>query len=222
MAAVTYGTLKRSILELISDDVIEADLYGSLRGVQTSELLLFDAVTAALAAVSTRCWKHSTFNVEGGVSSAVLPDELIEVEAVRDLETGLFLPSIPLKISQVFSDGWTVYPQGSITFNKQLSDKGAQVFYSAVWDTPVEDVYFNIDTFEHDFPLILLTPIKFYSAFYCLFNRGVQSAILRQYNTKVDSGDPLDNPILTAAEKAHAQFEIELKRIPASQKGVTF
>lgn len=218
---IVFHELKRAVLDLISDVAVEADIYDDLHGVQTNSLTLKNGVVAAISASCTRVWKQAIIDIPEGSTSLALPSDLIEVEGVRDGNTNKFIPRVPVKVNQIFERGWITYPNGFVTFTTAL-EKGGKLYYSALWNVPSEDVYGNIDDFEFDFPFSLYTPIMYYTAHFALLTRASQGAVIRQYNTKVDSGDPLDNPLLQVAQKLHQQFEIELKRIPETQKGVTY
>lgn len=215
--------IKTKVILLVGDTVAEETVgsaYQSLSGTQTPGEVLVDAINAALFAVSSRVWKPAVLEVEEAVTSVDLPDDLIDVEGIRDLETGLLLPSIPLQVSRMFDDGWTLFPYRKVTFSSE-KPKGVLIYYSGMWAHPDYDVS-EIDAYEFDFPLSLTNAVTFYAAAYCYLQKAGQHASVRQYNTKVDSGDPLDNPSLSLASALMKQFEEELKRFPQSVKGTTF
>lgn len=225
MADITLRAIKERIVELMGDSEQSEDLYADFAGTQTSAKIMLDGVVSAMTAVSSRVWKHSVFETQLTGSSALLPGDLIDIESVFDLNTKKPLPSLPLSLSTIYTEGWLKYPQGQITFLGTPPTEGIRVYYSAIWASPdadYEEVYDSLDDYVFDFPPTLLNAVVFYSTSYCFLQRSSQAAVLRQYNTKVDSGNPLDNPLLAMATEFRKLFDIELNRFPQSQKGVTF
>lgn len=220
--AIYFGELKLKVLSLLSDELLnEESASGSpIAGTQTSAELLLDAVDAALIACSTRVWKPSVVDTPAGVSAYELPVNFIDMEGVRDKSNSKLIPRIPLKVGQIYEIGWSLYPFKTITFTKPMIS-GATLYYSSKWNSPSNEDG-DIDSFEHEFPYMLIPAVTLYSAHYCMLSRASQSAVIRQYNTKVDSGTPIDNPILDMSKSFHTQFETELKRLPQTEKGVTF
>lgn len=226
MTPITVGSMKLKVINLIGDSVKLDDIYSlpvsPIAGGQTSASILMDGITAALKAVSSRIWKPATFEIGGGVTSSDLPADLIDIEGVKDLTSGAFVPKIPLSIGGTFKNGWMLYPVNTITFLNTLETNGARIYYSAVWATPEEDLYTPIiDDVVLDIPAILAVPVSFYATGYCMLERASESAVLRQYNTKVDSGQPIDNPLKDMANEFFRLFDVEMKRYPQMQKGIT-
>lgn len=224
--AITLGEVKTKIIDLIGDTLAVDELYGNpilpIRGGQTSASILLSSVEAALDAIASRIWKPSVFEVEGGVSSFDLPEDLIDIEGVKDLTTGELLPQIALQVGAAYRNGWLLYPAKKITFANPLGLSGASIYYSAVWAKPRVDAYvLEIDDVPLDAPIALTTAITFYATSYCLIERANEAAVLRQYNTKVDSGTPIDNPLKEMSDTLLQRFDIEMKRFPQKQKGAT-
>lgn len=219
--AVIFSDLKKSIIELLSDTVVLADVYEELHGTQTSAKILEDGVKAALAAAAHKIWKPATLEIAEGVSTVTLPDDFIDVEGIRDNTTGKLLSSLPLKVNSDYESGWINFPYGYLAFSAALAD-GGLMYYSAMWSVPVEDGYGNKDSYEMDMPLFLVPAVTYYAAAYAFFQRATQSAVIRQYNTKIDSGTPIDNPLLEMSKTFMMMYETELKRLPTMTKGVTF
>jgi len=227
MAPITVGEMKARIIDLIGDTMAVDDIYATplspVRGGQTSASILLSSIESALDAIASRSWKPSVFEIGAGLTSFDLPDDLIDVEGVRDLTTGELMPQMALQVGGAFQNGWMLYPAKQITFANPVGLKGVRVYYSAVWAKPETDsVYFDvIDEVPLDAPLVFNTAISFYATSYCLLERANESAILRQYNTKVDSGQPVDNPLKDMSDVMLSRFEIEMKRFPQKQKGST-
>ena len=219
---LTLAKTKLKILSLIGDQPL-VDLYDNyedpIAGGQTSAQLMLDAIEGSFLAISERVFKQTTFLVDGLATEVDLPVDFIDIEGVRDLTTGEFIARTSFKVGSVVTSGWYLYPENTLTFATELGTEGAEIFYSALWSFD-DDIYGIVaeDTVLPT-PTKLNTAVLFYSVYYCLLQRLSQSAVLRQYGTKVDSGNPEDNPLKDAANIFLAKFYEEMRRYPATQKG---
>ena len=215
----TFGELKQKILRLVGDDPIvpgSGDTF-KVYGAQFTAELLEDSVHAALDAICNRYPKSSVFQIDGGDITVDLPADLIEVEGVL-LDTGYMIPQIQLIARSLplgnESNAWDTYTEGSITLQIALDTAStALVYYSATWAYPVDDD----DALEP--PRFLVTPLALYAAHYAIFYGASQTGTLSQYKTKVDSGQPTDNPLMDLANFFLKHYEIELQRVPMKPKG---
>ena len=217
---VTFADLKRKIIRALSDEVLEVGSGDALIGGNTySAEILMDSIHAALIAISSRIWKPSTFNIAGALDTSILPSDLIEVESVYDKTLGVLLPKLGLWVGENFTSsigtGWTLFPSGNITFMNPLGSNGCTIYYSAEWDTPIADE----DLVES--PKQTLVCLILYAASYCLLVTAVASGNLANYKTKVDSGQPTDNPAKDMSNFMLQRYEIELQRLPMMEKGRT-
>jgi hypothetical protein len=216
MAAITFGELKEKIIRVLGDIVVPGTSGGEpTRGETFEAAILKDGVHAALDALTIRRWKPSSFDVDGGSVSEDLPDDLIDVEAVLDITENIFLERTSMQATHGLANGFYLYPAGTITFTTALGDSGATVYYSAYWLKPEDDE----ETLES--PEIATTALTMFAASYCLLNSASAAASIRQFGTKVDSGKPTDNPLEQSSTYFMKRFEIELQRIPPSQKGMS-
>lgn len=215
----------KAILIRLLDDVEVIDQYLPYEGEEYKANLLKDSIHAALDAITVRLWKPAILEITTSTEEAVaesnsydLPTGLIEVEAVYDEHLTSFIPKIDMLVGENILDptgnAWYLYPDGRITFVTAVSDS-MKVFYSSLWSKPVNDE----DALEP--PGISLTPIILYAASYCMLPSSVTSSNIRQYNTKVDSGRPVDNPRAEQSNFFLRRFEIALQQIPKMQKGST-
>jgi hypothetical protein len=216
----TFGEAKSELLRLLKDTQTEGT---PVEGNTISAALLQDGIHAALDAIVSRLWKQAVFTVDEDTEEAVadsrsysLPVACIEIENVYDSHIGEFIPRIEMAIGDALiassGNGWYTYPSGRITFTAALTDE-VSIYYSSLWDKPASDD----DVLDP--PGMSLTAILFFAASYCLLPGATSSANIRQYNTKVDSGKPVDNTVQDMSSYFMKRFEIELQRIPQMQKG---
>jgi hypothetical protein len=216
----TFGELKRKVLRLLADEAQEVGSgEGPLGGATYGADLLQDAVHAALDAITSKVWKLSVVDIEGAVSEAALPSDVINVDAVYDYELGLFIPRMQTQIGtplvNTTGNAWLLYPANEITFVNTLGSDGATIYYGSSWGKPVQDD----DVLEP--PSTALVCLILFAASYCLVPDAVSSASIRQFNTKVDSGQPTDIPARVISDFLLGRFERELQRLPMMERGRT-
>jgi len=215
---VNFRTLKRRALLLVGDDYAEDG--GVLSGSSNSADLLKAAADAALDAVLPWCWKNETLALASGSYSYNTPSNLYRIEGVLDQNSGVFLPPTTLDPGRYFGYGkqednsWVNYPSGSITFSTELTDDGVVLYYAAFWNKPSDDN----DLLE--VPDYLLAPLSLYMASHLCLPKAFSAANIRQYGTRVDSGTPEDNPLMTMSNNFLKRFEIEMNRLPMMSKGI--
>lgn len=211
-----FSELKLKILRLLADEVLDDVPIG---GAGYSADILKDGVYAALDAITSRIWKTGTFDIAGSLTEKVLPDGVIDIQAVFDNELNIFLPKMQFQIGQGLSsttgNAWHLYPTGKLVFVNELGATGAKAFFTSKWSKPVSDSDL-IDPPEH-----ITTCLLLYTAAYCLLGDTASSASIRQFNTKVDSGAPSDIPAKTVSDFLMRRFEAELQRIPMMEKSRT-
>lgn len=227
--ALTLADAKKKLLRLVEDEVVVTVVTPAVvgppavpavtlvSGAKYSPDLLLDAVHAGLDAVLNRLWKSSKYTIATAGTVFTLPTDLVDLEAVRETENNVLLPKLNLSAGQVFSDrtgnAWTPYPEGSITFANIVDAGTIEIFYSAVWTKP------TLETDVLEVPSIAHTAVLLFAASYCLLTESSGAARLRQYNTRVDSGNPTDNPLENLSTLLLKRYEAEIQRIPQKQKG---
>ena len=212
----TLGQLKLKVIRALSD---EADGESPVGGATYNADLLLDSVHAALDAITSRIWKPAVGIVEASVDESELPADAIDVEAVYEKSLGLFIPRILMQVGSTLTsstgNGWLLYPSGKITFVNTLGSSGADLYYSSRWVKPTKDA----DLLEP--PASVLTCLILFSASYCLLTDATSSAAIDRFKTKVDSGQPTDNPAKEMSDFLLKRYEIEMQRLPRMEKGRT-
>ena len=223
----TVGDLKKRILLLLGDDIASGTgepIYGG----QYSVDALLAGVHAALDAILPWVWKRSVFDLTTSSDgySFTLPTDLYQVEGVVESVTrsgtsmfyGRYSPMLTFRAQEVPDSAmnyWVLYPAGKITFATQISaSAGAKMYYAATWAKPTSDASV-LETPEY-----ALHALALYSASQCLLGKAVAAANIRQYGTKVDSGNPEDNPMLTVSTYLQRVFDVAVQRFPIMPRGV--
>ena len=216
----TLREVKEKILRLLNDEpmlIMDSGDSGdtSITGGTTYDSnLVNDAVCAALDAVAFRLWKTNFVDIEeAGSEFSDLPDDVMEILSVFDNNLGAYIPRqqmIPGKtiVNSEYGNSWLDPAPGVITFGAPLTEKGARIFYMAPWVIPEDET----DSIES--PDSTQNAIIFYACSYCLLQQASGISTIRQYNTRVDSGQPTDNPTKEMANYFLRRFDIELQRLP--------
>lgn len=187
------------------------------------EGLFYDAFSSALDAILPWVPKRAQMTITGtGASLYQLPSDLYEAEGVIVDSTGEILPRAMLipgyfigETLQGVND-WIEYPYGYISFSKDVSvGETYTLYYLAHWDKPVDESDL-VNTIEA--PDYTVTALTLYTTAYMLYPSAVSAAEVRQFNTKVDSGNPEHNPMQQAATYLMRLFIDEMNRHPRHQK----
>lgn len=214
--ATKFKELKLAVIKVL-DDTVNEDA-SSVAGRTFDAEILKDAVNAALVAVNVRTWKKSVFTVEAHATDVDVPDDFIDADAVFDNKLNAFLPHISFQVGSPLisasGNGFYMYPTGKISFLAEL-ETGGKVFYQARFTKAEQDNQFL------ESPDTANPAMTFYAASYCLLGPAVSSGDIRQFNTKVDSGQPGDIPALKVSDHFLRRFGDELKRIPMMTRGRT-
>ena len=223
----TVGDLKKRILLLLGDS-ISPNPGEPISGGQFAQDALLASIHAALDAILPWVWKHSVFELNTSPEGYVftLPSDFHQVEGITESIVnrnntylhGRYTPLETFKAREIpdpLQNFWMLYPQGKISFSIKVDLKaGARMYYAATWSKPTNDS----DMLET--PEYALTALSLYAASNCLLGKAVAAANIRQYATKVDSGTPEDNPVLSASTYLQRVFEIAVQRFPAMPRGV--
>lgn len=213
--ATSFGDLKEAVVRLLGDTVVTTD--NVLGGRDSKPELLQDAIHAGLLAILPYVWKSATYTIPEGSTEIDLPTDLYHVEGIYDeyqqayLEESILTPGVP--VASESGNMWIEYPEGHIAFLAEVTD-GGTLYYAAYWTAP------ELDADIMEAPAVSLPGVAFYAASYCLLPRAVSGARIGQYDTRVDSGTPEDNPMMTMANHYMKRFELEMSRISSRTKGV--
>jgi len=150
-----------------------------------------------------------------------LPDDVYFVESVYDLSTTSILDKARLTPGSRWGSStssetlWMNIPNGYISLNRALSpisyDLG--IIYSALWEAPASAAD---TTFVITVPEYAIFGMALFATSYVLAVISTDTSMLRQYNTRIDSGNPIDNPLQNSSEFIKRRFIEEMSRMPAT------
>lgn len=206
----TFGELKSRILRLLGDP----------SGEGYSQELLMDAVQAAQLAILPWMPKTAVTSLAAGDTVYTLPADFYAVETVVVTSTGECLPAAMFSPGQYHgayisgTNDWIEYPAGSLTFSKELPE-AYDLYYLATW-TELTESTDNAYTLE--VPPQAIVGMVFYGAAYALQPIAVGTAEIRQFGTRVDSGNPEHNPLQKSSLHLLNLFQNEMNRHPKHQK----
>jgi len=203
---ILFSALRDKIYRMLDDPTGEG----------FSEDLLKDGIHAALDAILPWVPMRATVTLavtsgSNGNMEYALPDDCYGIEGVYDID------GVPIRYARLDPEmyrgdasqeqDWIEYPIGHLLFSKEVTDD-LTVFYVAYWPKPTtSNSYIAV-------PNHLVTALSLYATAYSLIPGGISSATIRQFNQRVDSGTPEDNPLGTRVEKLLRLFEIEMNRYP--------
>lgn len=210
---ITYGELTNRIKRLVEDVSEETPKY-------TTELYV-DAIQAAFKAIQPWVPKTAIASLTlNDTVSLTLPDDFYDIQAVVVNSTGEILPRtelVPGKFTGTNTQGtnaWVLYASGKITFQK-APDGNIDLYYLADWVVPTITTAVNE---EIEPPDHAITGISFYAAGQVMLPTGLGITEIRQFATKVDSGNPEHNPVRQAVDYLMKLFLNEMSRMPKRQK----
>lgn len=211
----TYSELKGRVQRLV-DDTLEDQVY--------ADELYLDAIQNAFMAILPWVPKtgKATLTADGSKVEFDIPVDLFEVEAVIDSSDGQVLPKGQLVPGKYFGDSnqgaatWVLFPNGKITFSEAPSED-IVLYYLASWTLPT----ITSGNGAMEPPDYATTGITLYAAAHVILPTGVSITELRQFNTRIDSGNPEHNPVQKAADYLLKLFLSEMNRLPRYQKVAT-
>lgn len=213
--AISFGELKSKILRALNDPA----------GATYTNDLVLDAVSGALDAILPWYSSRSKYFIsrgdgedgdfQQGKSEFVMPSDCYQVEMVYDdrgspIRSAILSPDFFRGVSQQGND-WIEYPDGVLSFSK-APESDLVVYYLSFLPKPTDDNSMIA------VPTWYITGIVYWSMAYCLIPSGISSAVIRQFNQRVDSGTPEDNPLATRVRELLKLFEIEMNRAQARAK----
>jgi hypothetical protein len=205
-----YSDLSSRLLRLLGDP--DAKTY--------DEEVVYDGLLHAHTAILSWIPKLSKHQFTSGSAGDVfaLPSDCYEVQAVQVVETGKFLPRATLAPNTIRGEDlatvndWIVYPDGYLSLSLPL-DEGdlLNLYYYAYWNTPTSPTN---TTFVIEVPQMGHRGMLLYAASYAIMPQAMNAAGIRQYATRIDSGNPEDNPLERASEYFLKRFFAEMKLVP--------
>jgi hypothetical protein len=177
--------------------------------------LIVDGIASAHDAILPWVPKLKTADIPAGTTVFDLPEDLFEIEAVMDAGNNRIMSKLLLQPGGFSSeDYWLPFPTGSITFNEETSI-ALTLYYTAYWEKPTEE---DDLSGELDPPDYCMTPMALYATAYVILPDSVQSAEIRQWNVRSDSGHPEHNPLEESVKFLLALFNQEMNALPKHQR----
>jgi len=190
-----------------------------------SDELIVDGLNESLQAILPWVANEATteYTGDGETFQFELPADLYEVQALHSSVSHAFIPRIGLFPGSLWFAGegtsldeqsFMEYPAGFVSVaSPPNSSDTLTLYYTAYWPEPEE----ADDTLAP--PTACYAAICYYAASYCLATKGQSAANIRQYNTRVDSGNPEHNPVMELSKHYLKRFDMEIGRHPQTQKG---
>jgi hypothetical protein len=210
-SSCTFGDFKELVAISLQDSAMA--LY--------KEDLLFQATIGAMNAILPWCPNQKLAMIvgDGTVDTFSLPYDLYKIEALQDVSTGKFLDRGILAPGQVRNNtsssnpvSWMEYPKKSLYLSQvPTSDYQYRLYYQAYYAMPSGS---SDDTFIMPTPKSALFGMCYWAMAHCISPFSVSSAQIRQFNTRVDSGTPVDNVLEESAKFCRAMFIDEMNRQP--------
>lgn len=208
----TVGNLRGRILFLLDDPSAEG----------YSDTVICDALNSAQDALLPWVPKLGISTIVGtDVTNYILPSDFYEVQSILDtsgqsLNKATLSPNTYHGLSTDAINDWILYPTGYISFSKPVAtDVSYTLYYTARYT-------------EVSMPLALETVLEppgwtaaalsYFAASVLLVPQAVSAATIRQFNTRVDSGTPEQNPMQKSVTFLQSLFLIEMNRNPKYQK----
>src|SRR5512146_998807 len=212
VSALTFSDFK-DLVYTVLDDANQTGQY--------SDVLVFHATVGALYAILPWCPKPAlqVYTGDGTTYRFDLPIDLYRIEAVQDVDSGLFLNRALFSPGQYrqtattpTNTNWLIYPKGKLWINKVYElDKQVNLYYQAYYTAPISE---SDDAFVFETPRSAVPGMVYWAAAHCLFPKSTSGAVLNAVKTRIDSGTPLDNVLQQAAEFYRRLFIDEMNRQP--------
>lgn len=209
----TYQNLLDRVLRMLNDP----------SGSTYDEELIFDGLTAAHDAILPWVPKFSSATITSGSDGVnlQLPSDFYQVQALRQDKDGAVLRKAMLSPGSARFENqtvvdWIEYPAGWLNLNPAVTEGDTfTLYYFAFWNKPtdISDVDFVIEV-----PQYAHQGMIYYAGANVLVPSAILSATIRQYNLRVDSGNPEDNPVKVEADYLLSRFVQEMKLCPPFTK----
>lgn len=199
--------------------LVENLLSSAMQSTNASDLV-FDGIVSAHRAILPYVPNIKETTISGSDGRMfVLPDDVFSVESVYDptttsvLDKARLTPGSRWGSSNSSEAQWLSIPNGYVSLNRTLPSGGyiLGLVYSALWEAPSEP---SDTDFVLTVPDYAIFGMALFAASYVLAVLSTDTAQLRQYNTRVDSGNPTDNPVQNSSEFFKRRFIEEMSRMP--------
>jgi hypothetical protein len=192
-----------------------------------SSELLFHSTGLAMQAILPWCANPLVDTlISDGSNTLDLPTGVYRVEAIEDLAENVILPKLLLTPGprpspempmaaggrRVAPATWIEYPKGKIRLSLR-PEAGHEflLYYLGSFGQPDNA---DDDDFIFETPDSVLNGILYYAASHAIVPSAIGSAQIRQFNTKIDSGKPVDNVLEQASRYMRVLFLEEMNRQP--------
>lgn len=193
--------------------------YLKASNVTFTDQLVIDGVNAGLSALMPWLPNKKVASCLTSGSLVSLPDGVYLVDALYLPESSYWLKHLSIKTGpseNLAYPSWFEYPNGYVSLSDDSIDgKYVDVYYFTNW-TEITTSGSNTDNLET--PPFANLALIYYAASYCLASGAMQSSQLRQFNTKIDSGTPEDNPLKEMSIVMMQRFMNEVKTFPPLEK----
>jgi len=177
------------------------------------------AVNSALRHLASH-WAHGAIYDATVTNSGalLLPENYLEMHGVRAVDDG-----IVMKTYTQFPDdddggiGWYEFPYGTLQFPFYRGK--VQVFYYAYYP-PIKNKEDKNQVMP--IPMWSIKALLILSSAYIQFPNVHSDATLNQFNTRLDSGNPEDIPLIIAIKFLRTQYEAEVATWPKQKRGLMY
>lgn len=202
--------------------LVENILSSSIGNSNVSELI-FDGLISGHNAILPWVpnYKETTISGSDG-RKFTLPDDVYSVEGVYDPTTTIIYEQASLSKGNAWGLStsndiyWYPIPTGYISLNRTLtSGTELGIIYRGMWNVPssISDTDFVVTV-----PKFAIFGVALFAASYVVAVLSGDTSALRQYNSRIDSGTPTDNPVQNTSEFFMKRFIAEMGRMPALQR----
>lgn len=210
----TYSNLESRVARLLNDEEMA----------RVSAEMVYDGILSGHDAILPWVPKTALVTLTSGSNGFLfaLPADCYSVQSVLIVETNVFVPKATLSPRSSWTQGiqtdnnWIDYPMGYLTFSEEIEEgETIQVFYHAFWtkpsSPPAAAFVIEVPTYAHQ-------GMVYYAASQVMMQQATGSGGIRQFNTRVDSGTPEDNPLLVLSQRFLERFYQEMKMMPPYTK----
>jgi hypothetical protein len=188
-------------------------------GTTTGQDTVYDGILHAHEAILPWVPKLDSITITSGSDGTlVLPTNLYQVQSLYYVDANKFIPRLFASPGKYFPTdydniGWIDIPFGKLTVQPNPAEGTEFVLYCIC--------YWNVPETEDDISFVIEAPrsahagLVYYAASHALVPRAVNSASIRQFNQRIDSGNPEDNPLKAEADWMLNRFFQEMKMQPA-------
>lgn len=205
----TLNELKDRVLHILS--AIEDSEFDESRDME----LVVDGISTAHDAILPWIPKKAQIEIPSGTTVYELPDGVYDIQGIMDETAGEVINQLVLEPGVInLASYWFPFPEGSVTFSEETQN-ALTMFYLTYWDKPSEEADLDNDMEPPD---MCLVPMTYFATAYVLMPDSVQTAEIRQFNVKADSGNPEDNPIEKMVKFLLTMFRQDMDSLPSYQR----